>query len=320
MLANGLEFHRYQEELASAWDQLLDESVAATFLQSRRFLSYHGDRFQDRSVLVRREGRLVAALPAAEDRASKDWIVSHPGITYGGWLHRGDVDGTDTLKIFETLACEFRQQGYRLWRYKPVPWIYHRVPSESDLYALFRLGAQVRRLELSRTIDLGCRLRRSERRRRGERKAGARGVVCASDPSALADFWVVLDENLRERYGKRPVHSFEEIAMLRERFPREIELLVARLEGSVVAGTVLFHTATTTHAQYIASSALGREVGALDAVFERAIADAAARGMRYFDFGISTEAGGAVLNENLDRFKQEFGSGSTVYPTFELEL
>ena len=38
------------------------------------------------------------------------------------------------------------------------------------------------------------------------------------------------------------------------------------------------------------------------------------------DFGISTEDGGAVLNEGLVCFKEEFGGGGVVHEVFTLDL
>ena len=40
----------------------------------------------------------------------------------------------------------------------------------------------------------------------------------------------------------------------------------------------------------------------------------------YFDFGISTEDEGRYLNSGLSDYKNSFGSGSTVYDTYEVSL
>ena len=82
----------------------------------------------------------------------------------------------------------------------------------------------------------------------------------------------------------------------------------------------MFITPTTFHAQYIASSEMGYDCSALDAIFEQGILSAQKDGKRWFDFGISTEVGGKVLNEGLYRFKSEFGAGGTVHEFYELDL
>src|SRR5919197_1305542 len=79
---------------AEAWDQLVQRSINGTFLHSRRFLSYHGDRFRDRSVIFTIGSSLiVGVLPAALDPADEETVVSHPGATYGGIVHDGTLQG-----------------------------------------------------------------------------------------------------------------------------------------------------------------------------------------------------------------------------------
>ena len=52
---------------AEAWEDLIDRSCNGTFLHTRRFVSYHRERFRDRSLLLEdRRGRVVGVFPAAE--------------------------------------------------------------------------------------------------------------------------------------------------------------------------------------------------------------------------------------------------------------
>lgn len=55
---------RFRERNAEAWDGLVDGSWNGTFLHKRRFLSYHGERFRDVSLLVEdTRGRLMGVFP-----------------------------------------------------------------------------------------------------------------------------------------------------------------------------------------------------------------------------------------------------------------
>lgn len=292
-----------------------------TFLHTRRFLSYHAHRFTDESVcLPKTAGGMQAVLPAALDPADGTAVVSHPGITYGGLLHDDSLTGMACLKAFEEICEHYAARGLRRLRYKAVPHVYHRMPAHDDLYALFRLGADLYRRDLSCAIDLAARATPAQRRRRSFKKALAAGVQVIEGFEHLSDFWSILEENLASRHGAKPVHTLDEIILLRSRFPGEIRLLVALLQGEVVAGTLLFDTERVSHAQYIASSAQGRDAGALDAVFEAAIAYARRDGRRYFDFGISTEEGGRELNAGLYDFKAEFGGAGVAHDFYEIRL
>ena len=310
----------YTEVDAAPWDQFCAASHTATFLHTRRFLSYHRDRFVDDSLVVEDEGRWVGILPAA--RYSKDdaCVESHPGITYGGLLHGGSLRGERMLAAIEAAVKYYASRGRRRLVYKPVPHIYHRVPGQDDLYALFRLNAVRSRCDLSCAVDLAHRLTTSERRKRSRRKAERAGTSVSEGSHHAIALWGVLEENLAREHGAAPVHTFDEIALLIERFPENIRVVAAELDGKLEAGVVLFVTETTHHAQYIASSEQGYEACALDAVFEHCIAAARSAGARWFDFGTSNESAGRVLNEGLYRFKAEFGGGGIAYEFYELAI
>lgn len=314
-----MQIRAFQESDSQQWDDFCANSANATFLHTRRFLSYHGSRFKDRSLIIE-DGKLwLAILPAAEHPSQNQVVVSHPGITYGGLLHQGRLNGAETLQAFELIRQFYAEQGYQELYYKAIPLIYPTVPAQDDLYALFRLGAERYRCDLSSSIDLSNRRQASERRRRALRKANQAGIVIDNSINRLAEFWAVLSENLAEKHQAKPVHSLAEIQVLIERFPDNIQLRCAIQAGQVLAGTLLFITPRVAHSQYIASSAAGQEVNALDAVFQHCI-ETAVPGIRYFDFGISNENEGQVLNEGLYRFKTEFGGSGVVHEFYRLAL
>ena len=214
----------------------------------------------------------------------------------------------------------FRSRDFKRFLYKAVPSIYHAAPAADDLYALFRLGATRTRADLSASIDLERRGRVSQRRIRGARKSDKKGVTIQEGADWLARYWPVLELNLNEKHGAKPVHSLDEIEYLAGIFPDEISCVCAVLDGRVAAGAVLFESPTVSHAQYIASSPDGRAVNAPDCLFEFLIGRAAASGKRYFDFGISNEDQGLVLNSGLYRFKSEFGASGIVHEFYEIDL
>lgn len=313
--------HPYEAQSADRWDELAALCPAATFLHTRRFLAYHGDRFADASVLVEDEGRgLVGLLPAAVDPLDAGRVVSHPGATFGGLLHAGALRGEGMVEALEAVARHYAARGFESFRYKAVPYIYQLAPTGDDLYALFRLGAVRYRCDLSCAIDLAARAAPSGRRKRGLKKALKAGVEVAEGACHAAALWAVLEENLRLKYGASPVHTLDEIQRLHSLFPETVSFVVALLGGEVVAGTVLFSGARVVHVQYVASGEVGHETAALDAVFEECIARAAARGARYFDFGTSNENEGRRLNASLYQFKSEFGGGGVAYESYELGL
>jgi CelD/BcsL family acetyltransferase involved in cellulose biosynthesis len=309
----------FQPGDAEQWDDFCQDAPMATFLHRRRFLSYHGDRFEDRSLLIEDDGRLVGLLPAARGKP-ETLAVSHPGATYGGIVHCGRLRGERMLNAFTAILDAYRSAGFTRLRYKAVPGLYHRRPADDDLYALFRIGATRTRCDLSCAIDLASRGDVAERRRRAVRKAARSGVSVTVGAPDLPAFWTILERNLADRHQAKPAHSLAEITRLGALFPDEIRLVLARQDGTAIAGVLLFCTPTTCHAQYIASDAQGRSEGALDVVFEAAIAWAHEQQFRYFDFGISNEDEGRTLNTGLYEFKAEFGASGAVHEFYDIDL
>ncbi|MEZ2311134.1 GNAT family N-acetyltransferase [Paraburkholderia sp. RCC_158] len=302
---------------AMCWDDFCDRSPAATFLHSRQFLSYHGDKFLDQSIVLEDGGSWLGVVPAARHPTEHHIVLSHPGITYGGVLHNGRLYGSGMLLAFEAAAALWRTVGLKRLQYKPVPHIYQSAPAQDDLYALFRKGAVRYRCDLSSCIDLRHRLPVAKRRLRAQKKAEQADVSVTAGHEHLNAVWRVLEENLLRKHGTKPVHTVDDMRALVARFPDKIHVIAATIAGKVESGIVIFLSNAVAHAQYIASSEQGYKVNALDLIFEVAIERYRSAGKRYFDFGVSTEDQGYKLNDGLNRFKNEFGAGGVAYEFYE---
>ena len=309
----------YETSRADEWNALVASSKNATFLLDRRYMDYHADRFRDCSLLFYKKGELIAALPANWE-ADEGTVCSHGGLTYGGLILSPHITAVEALEVFSCAMDWFQKTlGASRWLYKPMPYIYHRLPAEEDLYALFRLGATLHSRAISSVVDMKDRLPMRELRRRGVRKALGAGVTC-TESTDFAAFWPVLTEVLQTKHGRQPVHTLDEMRLLHGRFPESIRLFLAlRTDGKPLAGTVVYETERVAHAQYIAASAEGKAVGALDCLFDWLIAERYAD-KAYFDFGISTEQGGTWLNEGLQFQKEGFGARAVVYDAYEIKF
>src|SRR6202012_5529105 len=116
---------------------------------------------------------LIAVLPA---NIREDVASSHGGLTYAGLITTHDLRADATLAVFELIGEHYRQAGLARLGYKPVPHVFHAYPSEEDLYALQRVGAQLVRRDISSVVPLRERVGFSEARRRAVRRAGAAGI------------------------------------------------------------------------------------------------------------------------------------------------
>ena len=127
---------RYAEDKKAVWDEFVRKSKNGTFLFFRDYMDYHGDRFADHSLLISiRDGELLALLPA---HRVGDTLVSHGGLTYGGFITDDRMGAALMLDVFASAVAFSKQQGIGRLIYKTIPYIYHRLPAEEDRYALLR--------------------------------------------------------------------------------------------------------------------------------------------------------------------------------------
>lgn len=312
---SGYVVSRYTSDARAEWQAFVSASRNGTFLFDRDFMEYHADRFTDHSLMVRdAAGALVAVMPA---NVAGDVLTSHAGLTYGGLVIGPSSGAAQVLAMLTQVQRALAPWGLRRLAYKTVPWIYHRQPAEEDRYALFRLGGRLVRRDVLSVVSTADRLPFQERRTRGAKSAAKAGVEIREERD-FAQFWSVLDENLRQRFGVPPVHSLDEIGLLAARFPQGIRLFTANSGGRVIAGVVMFVTAQVAHVQYISANDEGRRLHALDLLF-RTLLDDHFADRPYFDFGISNEEQGRVLNEGLVAQKEGFGARTVAHDYYELD-
>ena len=318
---------RYTPSDKKIWDQYVDKARNATFLFYRDYMDYHADRFHDHSLLFYKGNHLHSILPAhdKEEAIGKESLekqklfCSHLGLTYGGLVMDKDVIAADVVTLFKELNIYLKAQGFQKAIYKPVPWVYHQLPSEEDLYALYwQCHARIIQRDMGTTIFMQEHLRWRKDRRRRLKKAQEAGVV-VKRTNDFASFWKVLDDNLQERHHVHPVHSLEEIELLHNRFPKNIVQYNAYYQGEVVAGMTFYISKNVLHGQYCSSNDMGKKLGAVDAIYDKVMYHDYAD-YKNLDFGRSTEGIGNILNEGLIAQKEGFGGRGVVYDTCEWDI
>lgn len=234
----------FDDSRDKAWDDFVDSSCQGTFIQSRRYLAYHGDRYEDMSLLIMRDEQLVGLFIAARDPSAKSRLISHPGTTFGGLIVADKVYGMETVSVLLRILEKYQSLGIDEIMWRCVPHIFHRRVFEDESYALFCGQARLMRCDLIAAIDLKSRGRVSQRRIRGFKKAKGSGIVAhVNDWSFIECLWRVLEENLRIKHKTTPTHQLNEINRLKLLFPEEINCSVACLRDEVVAGVVSYNIA-----------------------------------------------------------------------------
>jgi hypothetical protein len=165
-------------------------------------------------------------------------------------------------------------------------------------------------------MEQGMRWRKDHRRRL--KNAIQAGLRVERDAS-LAEFWPILEDNLLHRFGTRPVHTLQEIELLKSRFPNEIVQYNVYQGDNIVGGITFYVMGHVLHGQYSGTNDVGKQFGAMEAIYEQVMNSDYAN-CRYLDFGTSNEQGGLILNEGLISHKEGYGGRTICYDTYGWEL
>lgn len=314
---NEIEVKRYSPDRTAEWDLFVKEAKQSTFLLERAYMDYHKDRFNDHSLMIYVGGKLYALLPANQ---VNDVLWSHQGLTYGGLLTGRKASTTGVRDVFIAINQYLKAIGFKKVIYKAIPWFYHQLPAEEDLYSIFNScnGRLIERNVSTLVLPMIAPNWKYDRRY-GAKKALSQGVVIQREDEGLKDFWQILEQNLMISHGVRPVHTFEEISYLHDLFPKNIQLYTARINNEILGGCLLYVNKQVVHSQYISASTEGKHLGVLDALFQKLLKEDLIN-YRYFDFGTSNEDHGRYLNEGLIYQKEGFGGRAVCYDVYEWDL
>ncbi|MFI5451846.1 hypothetical protein ACHMWN_06770 [Pedobacter sp. UC225_61] len=305
---------RYQNVNKTEWDNFIKSSKNGLFLFYRDYMDYHSERFVDHSLIIYKKGKIAALFPANEVGSE---IQSHGGLTFGGLIMNLDVKADEVLQIFEKFLAYYKSIRFTTIIYKAIPQIFHSYLAQEDLYALFRSNALLFRRDISSVVALDSPIKFSESKKQSVTKCKNKDLVI-NESNSFQEYWQLLTRVL-EKFNVKPVHSLQEIELLKTRFPSQIRLFEARLDGELLAGIVIYEFDKVVHTQYMANSELGRNMGALDFINHELINNKYTD-RNYFSFGISTTNNGQVLNTGLIQQKEMMGARAVTIDFYRINL
>lgn len=307
---------KYSDEDKSLWNEFVKNCKNTHFFFQRDYMEYHKDKFLDFSLIIKNEtGKLVALFPANLD---KNVLYSHQGLTFGGLLVNDRIKTITILEIFNLLKEYLKNHNIDKLIYKSIPYIYHSKPAEEDRYALFMNNAQLIRRDVTSTINLNEPVRYSKGRKWSINKAKKEDLD-VSESMDYKSFWKLLIEVLESNHKAKPVHTLSQIKKLANLFPKNIKLYLAHKNKNLLAGAVIYENYNIVHTQYLATSTEGKDAGALDFLIGKLISEVY-QDRKYFDFGISNENEGKILNAGLIAQKEGFGASSVSQDQYEIEI
>lgn len=312
----------YDGDYDAKWDDLIVRSKLHSVLQTRQFLNYHGDKFNDQSVLIidPKSGYISAVFAAAVHPNDPTMVVSHPGSPFGGLLQRR-IHPTDYAAMFALVLQHYAAKGFERLRLKAAPSFVGSQGDETEAHFGLKHAMVVdcnlwTYLQLKRDFSM-------KEKAYDVRKAKKAGLTCAvsDEIDDWRDFHAILKDNLATRHDAMPVHELEELVELNERLADKSKLVVVlNTDGAIVAGTWLIDYGNgVIHTQYICSTPEGRRISAVDLLVAEAI-ETASTDYHVLSIGHCSVNNGWDINEGLMAFKLRFGLGVCLQTTFDYDL
>jgi len=306
---------KYESKDEILWDEFVVTAKNATFLFHRGFIEYHKERFVDYSLLCFNKEKLVAILPA---NISENIVYSHQGLTYGGLVIQSKTKFKEYVLIFQQVLNFLDKNKIHKLFIKDLPSMYSSIPSSELEYVQFLLDAENVKIDISSTIKIHDKTALSNNRKEGVRR-GVKNKLKIVEVEEVDSFWnQILVPNLLDKHKVKPVHSLEEIKILKNNFPKNIRQFNVYSEDEIVAGTTIFETDKVAHSQYISGNSDKNKLGSLDFLHHYLISEVF-KNKSFFDFGISTENQGRLVNKGLISWKEGFGARAITYKTYSIE-
>ena len=267
-------------------------------------MEYHNDRFNDFSLLVFKDEKLVAILPA---NRVEDCVYSHQGLTYGGLVFKENLKLNSVLLIYKALLKFLNEAEISELHLKLLPSIYNTLPNDEQSYIMFLLNAKLSRRDALSVIDYRHALKFSKDRLEGVKRGKKQGLIIKEEDDCESFWSKVLKPNLNEKHNVKPVHSLAEITALKTNFGKQIRQFNVYQNNQLVAGTTIFESKYVAHSQYISGNNQKNELGSLDFLHHHLITSVF-NNKRFFDFGVSNVNNGRQVNQGLQYWKEGFGA------------
>ncbi len=305
----------YQRKNKDEWDSFVESSNQQTFLFQRDFMDYHCDRFQDYSLMVYKNNKLLALLPANK---TGNEVYSHQGLSYGGLIYTKELKSEEVIQVFEAILKFLNEKEVDSLILKELPSIYlQNATNNAMLYLCFKTNAELLRNDMHSVVDLNFKSY-SNSRKEGL-KRGRKHNLKVEESDNLDLFWnAILIPNLKSKHGVQPVHTLEEINLLKSRFPKSIRQFNVFYNDAIVGGTTIFETHNVAHCQYISGNADKNELGSLDFLHTHLL-DITFKDKSYFSFGTSNIEAGQKVNKGLQFWKEGFGARSITQGFYKIK-
>mgnify|MGYP001058440346 FL=1 len=305
---------KYTNADQQVWDAFVSQNTNTTFLFFRDFIEYHKHLFVDYSLMVFKKNKIIAILPA---HIHKKTVNSHQGLTYGGLISDPKLRFQERLSCCKIILKYLKDNAIKTLNLKFLPDAYQIESNQSLEYILHKIKAKCNQVNMLSVVK--PKHKKYSKDRIAGNKRGLINNLHIKEEDNLSTFWNnLLIPKLKSKYHTEPVHSFEEIQLLKKRFPKNIRQFNVYQGEKLIAGTTIFEHLHIARSQYIASDENKNKLGSLD-FLHFYLLENVFKDKILFDFGSShTEEHNDII-DGLIYWKEGFGATSTVQKCYRVK-
>lgn len=314
-----IRIEEYKNEKNEIWDEfVLKQSCNGTFLQTRNFLEYHENKFYDNSLFFLDNEKIIAVLPAnlhIENGIKQ--LLSHQGSTYGGLvINRKYYKAKRLQEILDCFDKYVKENSINEIEFKITPELFCTKKPDLLQYML-ALNGYENFSELSTYVDLvkmkeDILLSFDETKRKIVRRLRKNDIVVKKlvSDEEIYKFYNLLELNLK-KHNALPIHSLENLLDFKNtRLINNVEFFGVFINDKICAAGMmfLFNELKIAHAQNLSTDPNSQYADSITYLYYSMIEEYKKKGFNYVSWGKSTEDKGKILNFNLLRNKESYGS------------
>lgn len=319
-----MELVAYTPDLATLWEDFLaTQALNGTMLHSRKFFDHNpANALDDTSLVYLKKNKIQALLPAVTYvRDGQKIFNSHLRSTYGGFVVGSAFGMLEAMTAVDLLLDYGRANNInQIIIRNPFAIFAKENVAETD-WAMHRAGFTIFSREVEVCIPLLDKqtnaARYADNTSRNIKKAIASGIIVA-ETDDYPTVWAILEKNLMEKHGLKPVHSLADIQRLHNLMPNSIKLFGAFVDGVMIAATVTFvKNPLALHGQYFAIDSQYQQLRPMNLVIDFVVNWGIENGYRFYNLGTPNEDRGLAVNEGLLSFKESFGARGVMRETMQ---
>lgn len=310
---NKLNFNikKYENIFEETFDNfVINESINGTIYNTQKFLKTHlENKFKDETIMIYKGDKLISVVPCCK---FDNKYFSHKGCTFGGIIISKSVNNITDLD--EIIKIIFNHYDNKI-QLRMADYIYNNENIDCLYYLLNTKTIQKNELSWFVATDnkwyLNLDNKRNQKYLEKFEKDINNIIYIATCKEDYFLFYNILQQNLNKNHNTEPTHNLNEFLNFSEIMKNEHKLYLAKNGDEILGGVyVVLTNKNCWYTFYITRNINTKNDNcSVIAIMKKICIDAYNDGVKFIDYGTSTENNGELLNLGLSSYKEKSFGG-----------